>query len=378
MQRGRGAVAPVTDADRVTEAVVEFAGRKGFSLSEGQQKSTQLILTTRDRVIGIEGYAGTGKTTMLELVRQEAERNGYAIRGYCPSAAAAKVLQKETGIVSTTLASHLLAQKKEGTPPTGGKELWIIDEASMVSTLQAADLLKAAEKQQARIVLLGDRKQLASVEAGKPFAQLIDNGMAYEKITEIRRQKNVRLREAVYEAMDPEKIVSSLRKLDIEKVPDQHKRLDRMVGDYLALPAADRAKTLLLTSTNDDRRALNGAVRQGLKKEGTLTGPALETGILITTGLTKAELGKIESYHEGQMLRFNRKYKTLGSRTATTPISPGWTAERDSSRWRRPTAVNSPSTSPATGTWNCSTPRNGNSGKGTPSASRRTTNNRTL
>jgi len=312
MQQGKERCLPITDDEKVTEAFIAFADRKGFSLSEGQQTSARLLLTTGDRVVGVEGYAGTGKTTMLEVLRTEAEKAGYTVKGYCPSSAAAAVLNKETGMETATLFSHLMDQRKEGHPPTEGKEVWVIDEASMVSTLQANELLKAAEKQDAKVVFLGDRKQLASVEAGKPFAQLIDNGMAYEKIIEIRRQKDPLLKKAVYEAMDPRKIVDSLKKLDIAEIPDRQNRLDRMVGDYLGLPSDMREKTLLLTATNDDRRTINEAVRAGLQKEGTLTGPAVGTTILVSTGLTRAELDRVENYRIGQELRFGRQYKKLG------------------------------------------------------------------
>ncbi len=335
MTAGKEAVERIAHGKEVRAAFDSFAAVKKFDLTVGQKASSELILTTKDRYIGVEGFAGTGKTTMLEFVKQEAEKNGYTVRGYCPSSAAAKVLQQETGIPSTTLASHLIEQHRgENTPAV--KEVWVIDEASMVSAKQAHDLFEAAAKREARVVMLGDRKQLSAVEAGKPFAQLIDKGMQYEQITEIRRQEvgsqlekklaerghgpekieqakksAAELKEAVREAIEG-KVEKALERTVTYEIKDRDDRLDRIVGDYRALSPADRAETLIITSANADKHALNDKIRESLVAEGRLKGPEFSFGTLAGKNLEKAELAKCRNYEKGDVVRFNKSYRSIG------------------------------------------------------------------
>ncbi len=56
-----------------------------------------MILTSHDRIIGLQGGAGTGKTTTLSALKQAVEQSGYEIRGYAPATKAAKQFS-ESGI----------------------------------------------------------------------------------------------------------------------------------------------------------------------------------------------------------------------------------------------------------------------------------------
>ena len=76
-------------------------------LNEGQKAAVKTILAAKDRVIGVQGYAGTGKTTMLKRFRVLAKRRGYQVAGLAPSASAANTLGKEAGIESETLQRFL-------------------------------------------------------------------------------------------------------------------------------------------------------------------------------------------------------------------------------------------------------------------------------
>ena len=73
---------------------VDKALRKG-PLTGGQREAVKLILSEYDRTVGVQGYAGTGKTTMLNRARALLEKRGYEVKGLAPSASAARTL--ETG-----------------------------------------------------------------------------------------------------------------------------------------------------------------------------------------------------------------------------------------------------------------------------------------
>ncbi|MYJ96136.1 MAG: AAA family ATPase [Proteobacteria bacterium] len=132
----------------------------------------------------MQGYAGTGKTTMLDRTRVLAAKNGFRMMGLAPSASAAKTLGPEAGIETETLqrflarnagvaAGRLTRSGQKRMRRAFRKTVLVVDEGSLASTVQARDLLKIANTLRIpRVVLVGDRKQLDAVDAGKPFSQL--------------------------------------------------------------------------------------------------------------------------------------------------------------------------------------------------------------
>ena len=135
----------------------------GTFLTEGQQEAVQTVLLARDRIVGVQGRAGTGKTTMLREVRELAGER--PIVGLAPSAAAARVLQRETDIHARTLQWFLTrcqAVDENGAASNDlgklfGGSVLVLDEASMVSTDQMRSLMRIADKLEvARLVLVGD------------------------------------------------------------------------------------------------------------------------------------------------------------------------------------------------------------------------------
>jgi len=181
------------DDSRVKQVIADFEQKKGFSLGDGQKAAVALALTTQDRHIGIVGAAGAGKTTAMELIVDQYRAAGYEIIGVAPSAAAAHEL-KSAGCGTRTLASALLKQQKED--EQGGKKLYILDEAGMVSAKDMDAFLKKADSEGARTIEVGDPLQLSATEAGSPYAQMLKtNAIAHTNIDEIQRQKDPQLRE---------------------------------------------------------------------------------------------------------------------------------------------------------------------------------------
>ena len=180
---------------------VERHLRKG-PLTAGQKQPVKLILSEKDRTVGVQGYAGVGKTRMLDRARALAEKKGWRMVGLAPSASAVRTLTAESGIESETLQRFLARNSgvAEGRlTRKGAKEMraafaktaLVVDEGFLASTVQARDLLRIArELRIPKLVLVGDSKQLDAVDAGKPVAQLQAAGMKTATMDEIMRQRD--------------------------------------------------------------------------------------------------------------------------------------------------------------------------------------------
>ena len=98
---GRNAVQPIMSA----ELAQEQARSRDF-LNDSQRRVIEEVLNSPDRIHGLQGRAGTGKTTALASIREGAERSGYAVEGFAPTSRASAQL-REAGIDATTLQSFL-------------------------------------------------------------------------------------------------------------------------------------------------------------------------------------------------------------------------------------------------------------------------------
>jgi ATP-dependent exoDNAse (exonuclease V) alpha subunit len=138
-------------------------------LNSSQRKAVDEIFLSREKVVGLDGIAGAGKTTALTVIREGAEVEGYRVEGFAPTSRAAQKLS-EAGIETSTLQKHLVRGQQ---PDTGEKRLYVLDESSLASTRQVHEFMNRLHPRD-RVLLVGDRRQHEAVEAGRPFAQLQD------------------------------------------------------------------------------------------------------------------------------------------------------------------------------------------------------------
>ena len=302
---------------------VDKALRNG-PLTEGQKAAVKLILASGDRVVGVQGYAGSGKTTMLNRARALLEKRGYEVRGLAPSASAARTLESEAAIGSETLqrflaryggvaAGRMTAKGEKEMRGAFAKTVLVVDEGSLASTVQARDLLRIADRLRIpRVVLVGDEKQLDAVDAGKPFAQLQAAGMKTAAMDQIMRQRDPALKEAV-EASLAGDIARAFEKLGdnvAEVNPDN--LAGAAAARWLALPPEARERTGLMAPSHALRVGINGIVRERLTRDGVVHGPAMETERLASRGYTNAEKALARNYRPGDVVGFHRPYKRLG------------------------------------------------------------------
>ena len=297
---------------------------RGGPLTHGQKEAVKLILTSNDRTVGVQGYAGTGKTTMLNRARALLEKRGYEVRGLAPSASAARTLEAEAGIGSETLQRFLArnAGVAEGRLTKKGEKdmraayartALVVDESSLASTVQARDLLRIADALRIpRVVLVGDEKQLDAVDAGKPFAQLQKAGMQTAVMDEIMRQRDPELKAAVEASLGGD-VTRAFEKLGdnvAEVKPDN--LAGAAAARWLALSPEERANAGLMAPSHSLREGINEIVRERLVRDGVVHGPAMAAERFVSRGYTSAEKTLAANYRTGDVVAFHRPYKRLG------------------------------------------------------------------
>jgi conjugative relaxase-like TrwC/TraI family protein len=295
---GRHRLKPMVDARRAHRAILRT------DLNLGQREAARMILTTENRVTGVQGSAGVGKTHLIRTAAGIAQANGYRVVVLAPYANQVERLQAE-GLSATTLATFLASKEKgvdEGT-------LIVIDEAGLVPTRQMDATLQIAERHGSRVVLSGDVQQLKAIEAGRPFAQLQANGMQTAIVDQIQRQRTPDLKPAV-ELAAKGKSRASLAQIDrhVREVPDDKARYTEIARDYATMAERQRARTLIVSGTNAARRELNTLIRRELGIEGT----GLEFEMLSRKDLTQAERRNAPSYRIGDYIQPEKDYARAG------------------------------------------------------------------
>ena len=192
VEAGKSSTANRLDRDAVERAFEELerdlSAKVGAPVKLDEQRAAALhICCETGSHAFIEGWAGTGKTTMLKTVGAAYREAGLTPIGCCQSAAAALNLSREAAIPSRTIASLLLSIK-EGRFKLTPKTALILDEAGMVGSREFALLQAEALSAGAKLISVGDPKQLQPIGAGGIFKALMErHGKA--ELSVIQRQR---------------------------------------------------------------------------------------------------------------------------------------------------------------------------------------------
>jgi conjugative relaxase-like TrwC/TraI family protein len=339
VQAQKGVMPAIMAAEHVSDRLGKAEDKQGFKYTDGQKEAITTVLTTEDRYVAVQGLAGTGKTTMLRSLKEMAQEQGYTVRGMAPTGAASKVLARETGIAPDTVSMFQIKERqlqkdiefaKQFAPDFQRKpEMWIVDESSFLSQRQKAQLDHMAAKAGAKVVYLGDTLQLQGVEAGKPFelAQK-QGGIETAYMTEISRQKTPDLKAAVdiitgrdqltdggrltaVELKNNARAFEHMDKTGMVKEVTNGGLIDAAVKDVLAMSAAERERTIVITAYNKDRHEINAGVRDGLKQTGEVSRIEQNKEIFISKGWTRAVTKEAQYYNAGDVVRFGRDYKQI-------------------------------------------------------------------
>ncbi len=292
-----------------TRAEAIVVADKHPEFNRAQKSVIEDVLNSPDRIQGIQGWAGSGKTSVLASVRSAVEAHGYEVQGFAPTSRAARQL-REAGIEAGTLQGFL-ARSVPSDAVAGRKHFYFVDESSLASTNQMREFLARLGPTD-RALLIGDTRQHQSVEAGRPFEQLQEAGMRTAKLDEIVRQKDPALKSAV-EFLATGQTSAALELLQqqgrIREIADPQVRIRTIARNYAESPA----NTLIVSPDNASRRELNIAVRQELKASGAVAAEDHSFRVLVQRqDMTGADRAWANHYEIGDVLRYARGSKTMG------------------------------------------------------------------
>ena len=224
------------------------------------------ILTSKDRYLAVQGYAGVAKTTMLKEAKTLIESKGYRLRGITVASSAAEELNVKAGIAADVFPM-VHQELKLAAKNSLSKTIFIVDEASMLSSPQGHELIKLIEHTQSRLILVGDKAQLPTVNNGRLFGLTQEYGIKTAVMDEIVRQKNESARKSVVHATKGEVKASIDHLHHVEELPSHHERIQWIAAHWLAQNQEKREQTLLFAPTHHDRADITKIIRRyGLRQ----------------------------------------------------------------------------------------------------------------
>lgn len=332
----------------------KFSNLQEHPLKSGQIDAGVHILSSRGQVIGIQGDAGTGKTTLLKAVNAIAEQNSLIGLSYTGKAAVeienATTLEnrakesaemfENAGIPSKTLSKFLgeaSKMSKETKAQFAGKKL-IVDEASMLGTRDAQKLVNFIRESGAQLILMGDTKQFDAISAGSPFKLLQNNGMDTIRMDQVVRQKDSTLIEAVasLNSKRKDRAENALNVLDKagkvhemgtyidengEKAVDNElflqESVEKIVDEYFKHPTETDVvisqkqlfNQMVLSNTNATKTVLNNALRSKSKELGFVSIEDEKINVKESTRLNPTDKYFAENYAVGQYITVDSSIK---------------------------------------------------------------------
>jgi conjugative relaxase-like TrwC/TraI family protein len=259
------------------DAIEALQARLGRPLTDIQRQVAMGLMTGGHRLDLIVGIAGSGKTTTLSAVRAGFETAGYTVLGTATSGQAAKTLGDGAEMESRTIAS-LTWRLEHGTLALSDRHVIICDETGMTTDVDVARLLGAVERAGAKMIVVGDDRQLDAVGPGGSLTALIDRHPQHVwTLTDNLRQTLPAECAALAELRDGNVAAAVdwyAQAGRVHPVPNQRHAVGAMVKAWAADIAAGQ-ETLMLAYRRDNVEALNLTARRLYETAGLLSGPEL-------------------------------------------------------------------------------------------------------
>lgn len=211
---------------------------------------------------------------------------------------------------------HLFGGRKRGFvedihPDTSDRRLYILDESSLASTKQMHAFVSRLRVND-RVLLVGDTRQHESVEAGRPFAQLQENGMKTVRLDEIVRQRDPALTQVVGQLAQGE-VAAAVAGLErqgrVIEMPLRADRIAAIAHEYVKAPGS----TLVISPDNRSRTEINERIRKELQAHGAVSRQEHQVITLVSRqDLTGADRSWAQKYQVNDVLRYSRTSDETG------------------------------------------------------------------
>lgn len=322
--KGRGQSGPILSPETAParlQAQAEISN--GFALNIGQEAAGTMLLTSSHRIVAVQGVAGAGKSSMLKPVAALMRAEGRTVLGLAIQNTLVQMLARDIDVEAMTLSrflrthGSLLHEKPDPVKLAEARATYkgavlLLDEASMVGNNDKDKLIRLANILEVeRLALVGDKRQLAAVDAGKPFALVQAAGIPVETMNANVRARDRMLRSAQIAAQGGN-VTSALLTLRPATIEAPGEGGLRAAETWLALPPAERAITAIYASGRRLRDEINHAVQSGLAQNGELGKPHLALETLSRVNVTSEELRHATTYQQGQILEVKRLNRRTG------------------------------------------------------------------
>ena len=293
-------------------------------LNDEQRGAALMILNSRDRVTGLKGGAGTGKTRMMRSTVDAIEAAARKVYTFAPSADASRDVLRKEGFANAETVERLLIDP-EMQKQVKGQVIWM-DEAGLLSVKDMKRLFDVAREQNARVILSGDSAQHNAVLRGDALRILEkDSGLRCGVLSEIRRQTNDDYRRAVKAIAAGNTLrkdgrthleagIQALDKMGaIIEAPGEN-RYRQIAEDYAAAISERKQdgefKTALVVSpTHRESDRVTEAIRDTPRESGKLSGNDREFATLRSRNLTEAERTDALNYLPCEVVQFHQNAK---------------------------------------------------------------------